>query len=48
MFWHGNPVIAVEWFRKTWPERYERILSIFNAGGKIRVQDKYAELKGNL
>jgi 5-methylcytosine-specific restriction endonuclease McrA len=48
MFWHGNPVLAVEWFRKTWPERYERILSIFNSGEKIRVQDKYAELKGNL
>lgn len=48
MFWHGNPVLAVEWFRKTWPERYERILAMFNEGGKVRVQDKFAELKGTV
>lgn len=45
MFWHQYPLLAVEWFRKTWPERYERIMCIFNAGGKVRVQDKFAELQ---
>ena len=34
MFWHQYPLLAVEWFRKSWPERYERIMGIFKHGRK--------------
>lgn len=36
-FFHGEPALAMDWFRKTWPERWERILGIFNSG-EIRVR----------
>jgi hypothetical protein len=44
MFWHHQPILAVEWFRKTWPLRYERILAMFNAGGKVNVKERYESL----
>ena len=47
MWWHQYPLLSVEWFRKTWPDRYERILAIFNAGGKVTMKDLAEKLKGN-
>jgi 5-methylcytosine-specific restriction endonuclease McrA len=48
MWWHQYPLLSVEWFKKAFPERYEAILAIFNAGVKVRVQDRYASLKGDV
>lgn len=45
MWWHQYPLLSVDWFRSTWNERYEHILAIFNANGKVRVPDLYAELR---
>jgi 5-methylcytosine-specific restriction endonuclease McrA len=34
-FWfHSQPFLAQEWFRKNWPERYQHILTLFNSGEK--------------
>jgi 5-methylcytosine-specific restriction endonuclease McrA len=44
IFWHQYPLLAVDWFKTTWPERYEHILTIFNSGMRIRVEDLHAEL----
>jgi 5-methylcytosine-specific restriction endonuclease McrA len=45
MWWHQYPLLAVEWFRKTWPERYEAILSTFNSGGKVNIKELFQELQ---
>lgn len=44
-FWHSMPMLAMEWFRKTWPDRHEHILRLFNAGGKVNVKQLYEQLK---
>lgn len=39
-WWHENPVMSGDWFKKNWPERYERILALFNADDrKVTVAD---------
>ena len=27
IWWHSEPLLAVEWFKKNWPDRYERIMA---------------------
>jgi hypothetical protein len=44
MFWHEYPSLSGPWFAKRWPDRNERILAIYNAGGKVDLQDKLQEL----
>ena len=43
--WFDNhKVISYEWFRKTWPERWERIQNVLQSGAKFNVSQLYAEL----
>ena len=44
MWWHEYPTLSGEWFRKNWPDRYERIHKMFNAGGKVTMKDLAAML----
>lgn len=30
-WWHENPVMSGDWFKKNWPDRYEHILTLYNA-----------------
>src|SRR5579872_5782654 len=41
MFWHHEPLLAVEWFRKKWPERYSRIMAVMQINPKVRVKEIY-------
>jgi 5-methylcytosine-specific restriction endonuclease McrA len=41
-FWHKHPLLAVPWFMHQWPERYENIRRIYNAGGKVDVRELLA------
>jgi 5-methylcytosine-specific restriction endonuclease McrA len=43
IFWHKYPILAVEWFRKNWPERYTRIVATFQVNPKVRPADLLAE-----
>ena len=45
MWWHEYPSLSGPWFAKTWPERHEHILALYNAGGKIRPVALLAELR---
>ena len=42
-WWHEYPTLSGDWFRKNWPERHERITALYNAGGKVNLQDKLDE-----
>jgi len=44
LWWHEYPTLSGEWFRKNWPERHESILALFNAGEKVDLEAKLAEL----
>lgn len=44
LWFDGYPLLSGDWFRKNWPDRAERILTMFNRGGKVNVK----ELTGNL
>lgn len=44
--WFDNhKVLSYEWFRKTWPERWENIQNVLQSGAKVRVKDLYEELR---
>ena len=45
MWFDGYPLLSGDWFRKNWPERAERILAMYNAGGKVNVRELYEALK---
>ncbi len=47
MFWHEYPTLSGEWFRKNWPERHERILKMYNHGGKVNVKELYEQMKAD-
>lgn len=47
-WWTNNPGLAYDFFMKKFPERWDRITRVLQSNPKIRVQDKYTELKGNL
>jgi 5-methylcytosine-specific restriction endonuclease McrA len=49
-FWHSQPFLAQEWFRKNWPDRYENILKIYNSGmktGKAFIREQYEHLEAS-
>lgn len=41
LWWHQYPLLAADWFRKNWPERYEWIIQVFNSGEKVDVKALY-------
>jgi hypothetical protein len=43
-WWHEYPLLSGPWFKKNWPERSERIIAIFNAGGKVDLEQLFEEL----
>lgn len=45
MFWHHEPLLAVDWFRKSYPLRYERLMAVMQVNPKVRVKELYAEMK---
>jgi len=44
MWYDGYPLLSGAWFRKNWPDRAERILAMFNAGGKVNVKERVEAL----
>lgn len=49
--WFDNhKVLSYEWFRKNWPERWERIHKILQSrtkAGDLFIKERHAELKGS-
>lgn len=37
--WHSNPLIATEWFKNKFPERYEEIIDLNNKSRPIMVSE---------
>jgi len=37
--------MAVEWFLKSWPDRWTRIKAVLLVNPKINIKQKYEELK---
>lgn len=44
-WWHEYPSLSGPWFAKNWPERHERILELYNAGGKMNPVQLVEELR---
>jgi hypothetical protein len=42
-----HKVLSYEWFRKNWPERWERIKNVLNSGAKVKVKGLYEEMKAD-
>lgn len=38
LWWHREPALAIPWFMKNWPHRYERMLTMKNIGGKVDIK----------
>ena len=43
-WWHMNPVDATDWWRKNWPERYERLNLARHVAKKPNINDFLEEL----
>lgn len=41
LFWHHEPAMALDWYFKTYPERWERISRVLQVNPKVRVKDLY-------
>lgn len=46
MWFDGYPLLSGDWFKKNYPDRAERILAMFNKGGKIDPVALLAERRG--
>jgi 5-methylcytosine-specific restriction endonuclease McrA len=45
-WWHQYPLLSVDWFRKTWPDRYEQIMAVYQVNPKISVKELWLERCG--
>lgn len=43
-WWHLNPVDATDWWKKNWPERYERLSLARHTAPKPNVKELLADL----
>ena len=37
-WWHKYPTLSGPWFLKNWPDRHERIYTLYNIGGKVDIK----------
>jgi hypothetical protein len=44
-WWHKNPIEAFHWFSQAYPDRYEYLMSIKDASGKVDLKNLVAELE---
>jgi len=46
MFWHHEPILATDWFRKNWPERYSRLIAVNQLNTKVNVKELWESRSG--
>lgn len=46
LWWHHEPVLAVDWFRKNWPWRYDALLAAIQVNPKVDVRALWQERVG--
>ncbi len=44
LWWHHEPILATDWFKKNFRERYENLLAMFHAGGKVDITGLISKL----
>jgi 5-methylcytosine-specific restriction endonuclease McrA len=50
VFFDNHKVLSFEWFRKTWPERWQNIQNVLQSGTKTSdawIRSRFLELKGD-
>lgn len=44
LWWHHEPVLAVDWFKKNWGDRYDRLMAVIQVNPKVNVKELHEEL----
>ena len=44
IFWHGEPILAIDWFAKSFPERHAMLMKAAPMYAKVNIRELYEAL----